>query len=76
MSNIKFKLNYKGVGELLHSRQMQDVLMGYAKQVGGNAGEGYVAKQMPTRAIVVEAYTDEAKEDNLQNNTLLKAVQS
>ena len=73
-SKIKFELDRKGVGELLHSSEMSEVLMEYAQQVGANAGEGYIAKQMPTRVIVVEAYTDEAKEDNLRNNTLLKAV--
>jgi hypothetical protein len=75
-SKIKFELNRSGVAELLHSSEMSDVLMEYAQQVGSNAGEGYIAKQMPTRVIVVEAYTDEAKEDNLRNNTLLKAVHS
>lgn len=74
MSKFKFELNRKGVAELLHSKEMQGVLMEYAKQVGDNAGEGYIVKQMSTRAIAVEAYSDDAKQDNLQNNTLLKAV--
>ena len=73
MSKMRFKLNYKGVGELLHSKEMESVLMGYANTVAGNAGDGYKAKQMGTRVIVV-ADSSKAAQDNLDNNTLLKAV--
>lgn len=68
----KFELNYKGVRELLHSRQMQSVLMQGANQIATNAGAGYKAVQMPTRVIVVPE-TEEAERDNLKNNTLLKS---
>lgn len=68
----KFELNYKGVRELLHSRQMQSVLMQGANQIATNAGAGYKAVQMPTRVIVVPE-TKEAERDNLKNNTLLKS---
>lgn len=71
---MKFELNRTGVRTLLHSQEMQDVLMGYARTVSGNAGEGYEIKQMPTRAIVVETSSKEAYQDNLEHNTLLKAV--
>lgn len=68
----KFELNYKGVRELLHSKQMQSVLMQGANQIATNAGAGYKAVQMPTRVIVVPE-TEEAERDNLKNNTLLKS---
>lgn len=73
MSRMQFKLNYKGVGELLHSSEMESVLMSYANATAGRAGEGYKALQMGTRVIVVTD-SDEARQDNLDNNTLLKAV--
>ena len=69
---IKFELNYEGVGELLKSGEMQSVLMEAAQNIASNAGEGYKAVQMSTRVIVVPD-TEEAEQDNLDNNTLLKA---
>ena len=73
MSNlIKFELNQKGVGELLNSDAMADVLMDYANQVKENAGEGYEVVRSHDRVKVV-ASTQEAAEDNMDNNTLLKA---
>ena len=69
---IKFELNYEGVGELLKSSEMQSVLMENAQSIASNAGEGYKAVQMSTRVIVVPD-TQEAEQDNLDNNTLLKA---
>jgi len=71
-SLVKFELNYGGVRQLLHSKEMQGVLMQAANQVASNAGAGYKAVQMPTRVIVVPD-TEEAEKDNLKNNTLLKA---
>lgn len=67
-----FELNYKGVSQLLHSSEMQAVLMEGANQLASNAGAGYKAKQMSTRVIVVPE-TEEAERDNLKNNTLLKS---
>lgn len=69
---IKFELNYKGVGELLHSSEMESVLMEHANQIATNAGDGYQAVQKGTRVIVVPV-TKAAEKDNLNNNTLLKA---
>lgn len=72
MSKIQFELNSQGVGELLKSKEMEQVLEGYAQGISSRAGKGYTAKVMPSRAVVfVEA---EAEQDNLDNNTLLKAV--
>lgn len=74
MGNFKFVLNRKGVGELLHSSEMQNALMSYGRQVADSAGDGYEVKQMPTRAIAVSAFSKKAQRDNLKNNTLLKVV--
>lgn len=73
MSKVRFKLNYAGVGELLHSKEMETVLMSTANSAARSAGEGYKAVQMGTRVIVV-ADTDEANQDNYDNNTLVKKV--
>ena len=73
MSKVHFELNRKGVGELLHSAEMESVLMSYAGAAARSAGEGYKAVQMDTRVIVV-ADTDEANQDNYDNNTLVKKV--
>lgn len=69
---FEFELNYKGVGQLLKSTEMQRVLEDHAQGIAKRAGAGYTAKVMPTRAIVV--VEPKAAKDNLENNTLLKAV--
>lgn len=77
MAKNTFKLNYKGVGELLKSEAMQTILNEYATNIKNRCGDGYeqdiyVGK---TRAnAMVSATTFQAKKDNLENNTLLKAV--
>lgn len=54
---------------------MQGVLIDYANRVKNNAGDGYSVYVGPTRANVsVRTETDEAAQDNLDNNTLLKAM--
>lgn len=70
---LKFKLNYAGVGQLLKSKEMQDVLKSYADEIGARAGDGYDVYVGRTRANV-SVMTEEAAQDNLENNTLLKAV--
>ena len=77
MSNIKFKLNKAGVGQLLKSAEMQRVIGTKANEIQNRAGTGYTAETYVgrdrTRAIV-KAETHEAYKDCLKNNTLLKAV--
>ena len=74
MSKV-FELNYAGVGELLKSSEMIDVLTSYADQVASHAGDGYSTYVGATRANVsVRAETKEAEKDNYNNNTLLKAT--
>lgn len=75
MSDFKFVLNREGVRELMQSQEMVDVLTEYATQVAARAGEGYSVYIGKTRANVsVVADTDEAYQDNLDNNTLEKAI--
>lgn len=73
----KFELNSKGVGDLLKSAEMQSVIDGYASDIKNRAGTGYLhdVQVNPGRAHgLVWADTHQAKKDNLNNNTLLKAV--
>lgn len=77
MSNFKFELNKKGVGDLLKSTEMQTVLESYSSGIRQRAGEGYEhdVQVNPGRAhALVWADTYQAKSDNSKNNTLLKAV--
>ena len=75
MSNFKFELDYAGVRELMQSQEMQDVLVEFAGQVAENAGDGYDVYIGTNRANVsVVTATDEAAADNLDHNTLEKAI--
>lgn len=77
MAKNKFKLNYAGIGSLLKSVEMQDVLSEHATNIKNRAGEGYEQDVFvgKTRAnAMVKATTYKAKRDNMRNNTLLKAV--
>lgn len=79
MSKFKFELNKEGVGELLKSEEMQEVLKSYAKQVARNAGPGfepttYVGKTRANVSVRVEAVTEQAEQDNYENNTLLRSL--
>lgn len=68
----KLVLNSSGIQEMLKSQEIQDVLASYAQSFGENGNEVsvYVGK---TRANAsVRAVTDEAKQDNLSTNSLLK----
>jgi hypothetical protein len=77
MAKNKFKLNYKGVGELMKSKAMQTVLAEHATSIKNRCGDGYeqdiyVGKDRAN--AMVSATTYQAKKDNMDNNTLLKAV--
>ena len=78
MADFKFELNSAGVRELLQSPEMLNVLKEYAEGIKGRAGDGYeVSAFSPGKTRVnasVYAATEKAQRDNLENNTLLKAV--
>ena len=75
MSNFKFVLNRDGVRELMQSQEMQDVLVDFAGQVAERAGDGYSVYVGVTRANVsVGTAAEEAAADNLDRNTLEKAI--
>jgi hypothetical protein len=77
MSNFEFKLNRAGLDELRKSAEMQGILQSHANAVSARAGAGYATsiEMGRDRAVAfVRAETMEAVRDNLENNTLLKAV--
>lgn len=77
MSNVKFKLNEKGVRELLRSEGVQWECRKKAEEALTRCGEGYAVHDVryPERAGAAIAATNmRAVNDNKKNNTLLKAV--
>ena len=77
MSKMQFKLNRKGVSELMKSAEMQEVLKGYATGIKNRCGDGYeqdmhVGKNRANAMVSAVAY--QARVDNMKNNTILKAV--
>lgn len=73
--NLKVVLNYAAVGQLLRSSEVATYLMGVAAGVASAAGEDY--KVMPNFdrvSVVVKPANRRGEQDNLENNTLLKAV--
>ena len=79
MSKV-FKLNLKGLNELMKSAAMQSVLNTAASRIAGKAGEGYEIEQAHPISFVAIASvrTGDAasRRDNNKNNTLLKAAGS
>ncbi len=72
-----FKLNRAGVRQLMQSTEMQAVLKEKASQIQARCGDGYESDVMvgKNRAnAMVRAATSKAKRDNMDNNTILKAV--
>lgn len=78
MPNVEIKLNTAGVRELLKSAEIQDECRKIAQQVQARVGDGYVVedRNYPERSgAAVRIDSPKAYNDNLKNNTLLKAVQ-
>lgn len=78
MAKVKFKLNLAGLNDLMKSGEMQAVLNSAASQIASAAGDGYEVESAHPISFVaiaaVHAETYEAKRQNSENNTLLKAA--
>lgn len=77
MNKVKFELNRSGVASLMKSANMQKVLTGYATGIRNRSGSGYeqdihVGKNRANARVW--ASTQQARSDNLKNNSLLKSV--
>ena len=77
MSKVEIELNSAGIQELLKSAEIQGYCEELARGVASRAGDGYEVSSMVGKTRVnasVYAATNEAYRDNLENNTLLKAL--
>lgn len=77
MSKIKVKLNHSGIKKFLHSKGMAAAVKSYADRAADTLGEGYKSeyRHKPSRVIAsVYADTQEARRDNSENNSIIKAV--
>lgn len=74
---VKFELNMKGLNDLMKSSEMQSVLLEAGQSVAEAAGSGFEAEvhQADFTAISNVYATDhQSRKQNLEDNTLLKAV--
>lgn len=77
MAKVKIELNRDGVRQLLRSQEMQDICKQEAQTIANSCGDGYGVDSYTGKTrcnAMVWADTWEAKRDNLENNTLIKAV--
>ena len=77
MNNVKVRLNKKGVGKLLKSKELADGLNRLAFAAQSRLGDGYEAVYYtaPTRAVAeVRAESYAACKENADTNSILKAL--
>ena len=78
MANVEFKLDLAGLNQLMKSGEMQAMLNDAANRIAGSAGDGYEVESAHPISFVaiaaVHASTPQARRDNSENNTLLKAA--
>lgn len=77
MSKIKIELNRDGVRELLRSEEMMKICEEKANEALGKLGKGYSVTTMVGKNRVnasISADSPEAKKENMENNTILKAL--
>lgn len=75
--SFKFELNRSGVRELLTSPEMKAICAEKASEIVSRCGAGYGSDTYTGKNRVnamVYASTSEAKQDNQENNTILKAL--
>lgn len=77
MNELKFKLNRKGVQQLLKSKEMQNGLSSIAFAAQSRLGDGYKASYYTanTRAVAeISADSLSARKENAETNSILKAL--
>lgn len=77
MSNLKVVLNKSGVGALLKSPEMLKICESHANKACAKLGSGYEVTSMVGKNrsnAEVAAVSHKAKKENMENNTILKAV--
>ena len=79
MNRVRFKLNLKGLNEVMKSQGMQGYLSEVAGQVTGSAGAGYGNEvKIASYEAIAKIYPNDgiSANDNAENNTLLKTLQA
>lgn len=77
MNVVKFEPNSAGLQELMKRPQMMAICKEYADRAVAQLGDGYIVTTYNGKTRVnasVKAETYEAKRDNLENNSIYKAV--
>ena len=77
MSKAKVVLNRAGVRALMQSKEMQKICTDHANRALSKLGNGYEVTSMigKTRCNAeIAAVSQEAKEENSKNNTIMKAM--
>lgn len=77
MGKLRIELNHSGIKAFLHSKGTAELVKGKADEIQSRLGDGYKSdyRHMESRVIAsVYADTQEARKENMDNNTILKAV--
>lgn len=77
MAKVRIKLNSKGIRSLLSGSEVRGMVKTEAERIAAAAGDGYeVDVRKVGDRLRGEAFTatKEAMQDNMENNTLLKAT--
>lgn len=77
MAKTKIVLNKSGVRAILQSDEMKAICEEHANRALGRLGPGYTVSSMAGATRVnasIYAESTEAKRDNSENNTILKAL--
>lgn len=77
MAKVEVELNSEGVRDLLRSPEMAAICKSHAMEIARRTGSGYSVSVFTgvnrvNASVMTE--TSEAVRENLENNTLLKAV--
>lgn len=76
-SKVRIELNSKNINAFLRSAQMKEMISERAADIASRCGSGYEYRIHDSgQRIIANVYpaTDEARQDNLDNNTVLKAL--
>lgn len=74
---VKFEPNSTGIQQLLKSPEMMEICKGYANNAAARLGSGYAVSTFTGKTRVnasVTAETAQARRENSDNNSILKAV--
>lgn len=77
MAKVTIELNSVGVREMLRSQEMMAICEEHANNAIGRLGSGYTVSTMTGKnrvnaSVFAESY--QARRENMENNTILKAL--